>query len=50
MTERLLGAMDASFRIFQRASEVQELFFALFILLYLIIFLQRLNKLSRSET
>ncbi len=44
MTERLLGALDAPFRIFQRASEVQELFFALFILLYLIIFWQRLNK------
>ncbi|MFD2204084.1 hypothetical protein [Kiloniella antarctica] len=46
MTERLLAALDAPFRIFQRASEVQELFFALFILLYLIVFWQRLNNKS----
>ncbi len=46
MIERTLGALNASFRLFQRASEVQELFFALFILFYLIIFLQRLNNLN----
>ena len=50
MTERTLGALDATFRVFQRASEVQELFFALFILLYLIIFWQRLNNLFNSTS
>ncbi|MCZ4280791.1 hypothetical protein O4H49_08380 [Kiloniella laminariae] len=48
MTERLLAAMDSSFRLFQRASEVQELFFALFVLFYLILFLRRLKELKRQ--
>ncbi|WP_120498695.1 hypothetical protein [Kiloniella sp. EL199] len=46
MTERLLAALDVPFRFFQRASEVQELFFALFILYYLIIILKRVKKLN----
>ncbi|WP_421780307.1 hypothetical protein [Kiloniella litopenaei] len=46
MTERLLAALDVPFRFFQRASEVQELFFALFVLFYLIIILKRVRKLN----
>ncbi|WP_085907190.1 hypothetical protein [Kiloniella majae] len=46
MTERLLAVLDVPFRVFQRASEVQELFFALFVLYYLIIILKRVKKLN----
>lgn len=43
MTERLLSALDWPFTLFQRASEVQELFFALFVLFYLLVLRKRLN-------
>ncbi|WP_053005510.1 hypothetical protein [Kiloniella spongiae] len=46
MTERLFAALDVPFRFFQRTSEVQELFFALFVLYYLIIILKRVKKLN----
>jgi hypothetical protein len=46
MTERLLAALDLPFRFFQRTSEVQELFFALFVLYYLIIILKRVKRLN----
>ena len=45
MSERVLGALADGVQLFNRASEVQELYFYLFILLYLIVLYRRLPLL-----
>ncbi len=47
MSERVLGALADGVQLFHRASEVQELYFYLFILLYLIVLYRRLPLLPR---
>jgi hypothetical protein len=49
MSERLLSALGTDFRIFYRGSEVQETFFYIFILLYLLALRARLDSPAPSE-
>jgi hypothetical protein len=49
MSERALGAFAGGAQLFHRASEVQELYFYLFILLYLIVLRRRLSVLRTPE-
>jgi hypothetical protein len=44
MSERALSVLAPGTTLFERASEVQELYFYLFILLYMIVLRQRLNR------
>lgn len=46
---RLSGAFDRSWHLFQRGSEVQELYFYLFVLLYLVAMHRRLGAASDSD-
>ena len=48
MSERALSALAPGTTLFERASEVQELYFYLFILLYLIVLRRRLRDEARS--